>query len=105
MSQDGDELLSVRLGYAPDAKLVILSCDDLGASHAANVGVYRALRAGAATCTSLMVPAPWLCHAAAEYRPTTTSASPRSTPGTADRRTDPCAVATVGEGGFPVGLD
>ena len=32
--------LAERLGYASDAKLVILSCDDLGSCHAANVGVY-----------------------------------------------------------------
>jgi predicted glycoside hydrolase/deacetylase ChbG (UPF0249 family) len=43
---------------------VILSCDDLGSCHAANVGVYRALHDGAATCASLMVPAPWASHAA-----------------------------------------
>jgi predicted glycoside hydrolase/deacetylase ChbG (UPF0249 family) len=56
-----------RLGYAPDAKLVIVSCDDLGCCHAANVGVYRALREGAATCASIMMPAPWARHAATEY--------------------------------------
>jgi predicted glycoside hydrolase/deacetylase ChbG (UPF0249 family) len=57
-----------RLGHAPDAKLVIVSCDDLGSCHAANVGVYRAIREGAATCASIMVPAPWARHAADEYR-------------------------------------
>lgn len=56
--------LAERLGYSPDSKLVILSCDDLGSSHASNDGVLRALRDGAATCASLMVPAPWACHAA-----------------------------------------
>lgn len=56
--------LAERLGHAPDAKLVILSCDDLGASHASNEGVLTALHDGAATCASLMVPAPWACHAA-----------------------------------------
>lgn len=54
-----------RLGHSPDTKLVILSCDDLGASHASNVGVFTALRHGSATCASLMVPAPWASHAAA----------------------------------------
>ena len=61
--------LAERLGYAPDTSLVILSCDDLGSCHAANIGVYDAIRDGAATCTSLMVPAPWARHAAALYRP------------------------------------
>jgi predicted glycoside hydrolase/deacetylase ChbG (UPF0249 family) len=58
-----------RLGHPADAKLVIISCDDLGSSHAANVGVYRALREGAATCASIMVPAPWARHAAELYEP------------------------------------
>ena len=61
--------LAERLGHPADARLVILSCDDLGSCHAANVGVYQAIRAGIATCASIMVPAPWARHAAAEYRP------------------------------------
>ena len=59
-----------RLGREPDAKLVILSCDDLGSCHAANIGVYDAIRDGLATCASIMVPAPWARHAASMYRPT-----------------------------------
>ena len=51
-------------------KLVIISCDDLGACHAANVGVYGALRDGVATCASIMVPAPWARDAALRYQPT-----------------------------------
>ena len=62
--------LAERLGYTNDAKLVIISCDDLGASHAANIGVYSALREGAATCASIMVPAPWARDAALRYLPT-----------------------------------
>jgi predicted glycoside hydrolase/deacetylase ChbG (UPF0249 family) len=61
--------LAERLGYAADSKLVILSCDDLGSCHAANVGVYEAIRTGVATCASIMVPAPWAKHAADMYRP------------------------------------
>ena len=56
--------LAERLGYADDAKLVIVSCDDLGSCHAANAGVLQALHEGVATCASLMVPAPWARHAA-----------------------------------------
>jgi predicted glycoside hydrolase/deacetylase ChbG (UPF0249 family) len=62
--------LAERLGHAADAKLVILSCDDLGSCHAANIGVYQAIREGSATCASIMVPAPWAQHAAEMYRPT-----------------------------------
>ncbi len=56
--------LAERLGHAPNDKLVIISCDDLGSCHGANIGVYRALRKGVATCASLMVPAPWAQEAA-----------------------------------------
>ena len=61
--------LAERLGHPPDARLVILSCDDLGACHASNEGVYRAMHEGMATCASLMVPAPWASHAAHAARP------------------------------------
>ncbi len=60
--------LAERLGYADDAKLLILNCDDLGFCHAANVGVYQALRDGLASSASLMVPCPWARGAAAGYR-------------------------------------
>jgi chitin disaccharide deacetylase len=62
--------LAERLGYDDDTKLVIISCDDLGACHSANVGVYGALRDGVATCASIMVPAPWARDAAMRYLPT-----------------------------------
>ncbi len=61
--------LAERLGHRPDDRLVILSCDDLGSCHAANVGVFQALREGAATCASIMVPAPWASVAAAQAQP------------------------------------
>ncbi len=61
--------LAERLGHSPDDRLVIVSCDDLGSCHAANVGVYQALREGSATCASLMVPAPWAREAANMARP------------------------------------
>ena len=58
--------LASRLGRRDDERLVIISCDDLGSSHAATVGVYRAMREGVATCASIMVPAPWARFAALE---------------------------------------
>jgi chitin disaccharide deacetylase len=60
--------LAERLGYGPDDRLLIINCDDLGSSHAANVGVYEALREGLATSATLMVPCPWAREAAARYR-------------------------------------
>jgi len=62
--------LNAMLGHPEDARLVILSCDDLGAFHASNVGVLTALHSGVATCASLMVPAPWSRHAVANLQPT-----------------------------------
>ncbi|MDP9440885.1 MAG: polysaccharide deacetylase family protein [Actinomycetota bacterium] len=60
--------LAEKLGHPPDGKLLIINCDDLGSSHAANVGIYEALRAGIATSASLMVPCPWAREAASRYR-------------------------------------
>ncbi|HEX7166677.1 MAG TPA: ChbG/HpnK family deacetylase, partial [Acidimicrobiales bacterium] len=60
--------LAERLGHAPEAKLLIINCDDLGSSHAANVGIYEALRRGIATSSTLMVPCPWAREAASRYR-------------------------------------
>lgn len=60
--------LAERLGYRADDRVVILNCDDLGSSHAANEAVYRALRDGVASSATLMVPCPWARHAASEYR-------------------------------------
>ena len=60
--------LAERLGFAADDRVVIVSCRDLGASHACTSGVYDALRRGAATTASLMVPAPWAREAASQYR-------------------------------------
>jgi len=62
------EPLSARLGYPEDAVLLIVNCDDLGFCHAANLGVFEALRTGLATSASLMVPCPWARGAAAAYR-------------------------------------
>lgn len=59
--------LAERLGYGPDDRLLIINCDDLGACHAANVGVYESLRGGLATSATLMVPCPWARDAAAGY--------------------------------------
>lgn len=60
--------LAERLGYGPDDRLLIINCDDLGSSNAANLGCFEALRAGIATSASLMVPCPWSREASARYR-------------------------------------
>ncbi len=51
--------LAERLGYGPQAKLLIVNCDDLGSSAAANRATQQALGDGVATSSTLMVPCPW----------------------------------------------
>ncbi len=60
--------LAEALKFRPDSNLLIVACDDLGLSHASNVGVYEALRSGMAKTAGLMVPCPWAREAAAGYR-------------------------------------
>ena len=60
--------LAERLGYAADAKLLLINCDDLGITRASNVGTYDAMRNGIASSATLMVPCPWARDAASMYR-------------------------------------
>ena len=60
--------LAGRLGYPDNARLLIVNCDGLGSSHAANVGSFESLREGLATTARLMVPCPWAREAAGRYR-------------------------------------
>jgi predicted glycoside hydrolase/deacetylase ChbG (UPF0249 family) len=60
--------LAKRLGFSSEDRVLIINCDDLGMSQAANDGCYDALRSGLATSSSLMVPCPWARTAAADYR-------------------------------------
>jgi predicted glycoside hydrolase/deacetylase ChbG (UPF0249 family) len=59
--------LAERLGHAPDAHLLIVNCDDIGSSHAANLASERAMREGFATSATLMVPCPWAREAAERF--------------------------------------
>lgn len=60
--------LAERLGFAAGERVAIVHCDDLGLCDAANRGALGALREGAATCGSVMVPAPAFGAIAAEAR-------------------------------------
>ena len=59
--------LAERLGFPPDARLVIVNCDDLGSSVEANTAIYEVLRSRAAGSATLMVPCPALDDACARY--------------------------------------
>ncbi|WP_293459317.1 ChbG/HpnK family deacetylase [Phenylobacterium sp.] len=60
--------LAERLGYGPEEKLLIVNCDDLGSSAAANRATEAAFRAGSATSATLMVPCPWALDGAARAK-------------------------------------
>jgi chitin disaccharide deacetylase len=51
--------LAERLGYARDAKLVIVHADDLGMTHSVNAASVKGLESGLVTSASIMVPCPW----------------------------------------------
>lgn len=57
-----------RLGYDASARLLIVTCDNLGMYQAANAATYDSLRSGLASNAGLMVPAPWAREAARGYR-------------------------------------
>lgn len=54
-----------RLGYPPDAKLLIVHADDLAVAHAVDEASFDALDRNAVTSASVMVPCPWLNEVAA----------------------------------------
>ena len=56
--------LNELLGHEPEARLLILSADLLGSTHAATAAGLTALREGCATTGTLMMPGPWARHAA-----------------------------------------
>jgi hypothetical protein len=53
-----------RLGYAVDARLLIVNGDDIGMCHSANVATAGAFGNGLLTSASLMVPCPWALEGA-----------------------------------------
>jgi chitin disaccharide deacetylase len=57
--------LAEQLGYAKDAKLLIIHADDLGVAHAENSATIAALEKGVINSASIMVPCPWFPEIAA----------------------------------------
>ena len=49
-----------RLGWEPNARVVMFHCDDLGMSHASNLGGIESLEKGVVTSVSIMMPCPWV---------------------------------------------
>ena len=48
-----------RLGYPPDARLLIITADEFGECHAANVGIIQCWEAGLVNSVTWLAPASW----------------------------------------------
>jgi hypothetical protein len=59
LAQTVPKSLAERLGYARDAKLVIVHADDLGMTHSVNAASIKGLETGLVNSASIMVPCPW----------------------------------------------
>ena len=53
-----DRLSSELLGFEPDARVLIVNCDDFGMHDAVNAAVVESIETGIASSCSLMVPCP-----------------------------------------------
>jgi len=60
-----NKTVAERLGYPPDAKLLIIHADDLAVAHSVDTASFDALNKNAVTSASIMVPCPWLTEVAA----------------------------------------
>ena len=60
--------LTERLGHPAGTRLVIVSADRIGTTHASTAGGYEAIRSGAATTGAVVMPGAWSRHAAELYR-------------------------------------
>jgi predicted glycoside hydrolase/deacetylase ChbG (UPF0249 family) len=62
------QTLLERLGYPPDAKLLIVHADDLGMAHSVDAATMKAFDTGLVSSGSIMVPCPWFPEIAAYAR-------------------------------------
>ncbi len=51
--------IAARLGYPPDAKMLIIHADDLGVAHSENMASIKGLKESPVNSASIMVPCPW----------------------------------------------
>jgi predicted glycoside hydrolase/deacetylase ChbG (UPF0249 family) len=59
MLGEESQTLQERLGYPPNARLLVIHADDLGMAHSVNRATFEALERGWITSASVMVPTPW----------------------------------------------
>jgi predicted glycoside hydrolase/deacetylase ChbG (UPF0249 family) len=97
------ELLE-RLGRSQSDRLVILFCDGLGSSNAANLGIKTAMNTGIATSAGLQVPCPWARGATAQHHGEDTGVTLTLNAEHDTYRWGPITTAPSlhdGDGGFP----
>jgi len=58
-----DRLSSELLGFAPDARVLIVNCDDFGMHDAVNAAMVESIDSGIVSSCSLMVPCPAAANA------------------------------------------
>jgi hypothetical protein len=78
-AQNVGKSLPEKLGFARDAKLLIIHADDVGMTHSVNVATIKALDTGLVNSASIMVPCPWFPEIAdyAKSHPEVTSPPPK----------------------------
>ncbi|MEA3477087.1 MAG: polysaccharide deacetylase family protein [Bacteroidota bacterium] len=64
----GQQTLAEKLGYAADARLLIVHADDIGLAQSVNDATGEAFASGGITSGSIMVPCPWFVDFAEHYK-------------------------------------
>ena len=65
---NGQKTLAEQLGYAADAKLLIVHADDIGLAQSVNDASSKAFASGGITSGSIMVPCPWFVDFAEHFK-------------------------------------